>query len=117
MVTGHLRGMGPNPELSLKQLTLKLVILMALVEASRSSELAALDLRFRVYSPEGVSFTLPTLTKKRKAGAPPRKLFFGDFPPDSKLCVIHCLREYEARSAQFRENDQGPDSSDRLFHM
>ena len=45
-VTGHLRGMGPNPELSLKQLILKLVILMALVEASRSSELAALDLRF-----------------------------------------------------------------------
>ena len=114
-VTGHLRGMGPNPELSLKQLTLKLVILMALVEASRSSELAALDLRFRVYSPEGVSFTLPTLTKKRKAGAPPRKLFFGGFPPDSKLCVIHCLREYEARSARFRENDQGPNSSDRLF--
>lgn len=114
-VTDYLKSLGANQELSLKQLTLKLVMLMALVEASRSSELAALDLRFRVFSPEGVAFALPTLTKKRKAGDPPRKLFFGGYPPDEKLCVVHCLKEYESRSNPFRERDNSPDTPNRLL--
>ena len=109
-VTDYLKNLGPNHGLSLKQLTLKLVVLMALVEASRSSELAALDLRFRVFTPEGVTFSLPTLTKKRKAGAPPRKLFFGGYPPDERLC--HPL--LETRSAPLRKN-RAPDLPDKLF--
>lgn len=112
-MTNHLKQMGCNSGLTLKELTLKLVILMALVEASRTSELAALDLRFRVYSPEGVTFRLPTLTKKRKAGAPPRELFFGGFPSDDRLCVMTCLKHYEQRTHQFRETPQG--EPDRLL--
>ena len=46
-VTTYLKSMGPSP--SLKHLTLKLAMLMALVEASRTSELAALDLKFRCF--------------------------------------------------------------------
>ena len=72
----------------------------ALVEASRTSELAALDLRFRVFSPDGVTFRLPTLTKKRKAGAPPHEIFFGGFPPDNRLCVISCLRKYKEKTRE-----------------
>lgn len=99
-VTTYLKSLGPSP--SLKHLTLKLAMLMALVDANRTSELAALDLRFKSSSPEGVSFTLAALTKKRMVGAPPRRLFFGGFPHDRSLCVVSCLKEYEARTQGFR---------------
>ena len=79
----HLSSLEENSQLSLKQLSQKLVVLMALVQASRSSELQALDARFQVYRPDGVVFTLPTLTKKRKVGAPAKELFFGAYLADS----------------------------------
>ena len=43
IVTKHILSMGNNEDLSLKQLSQKLVVLMALVQASRTSELKALD--------------------------------------------------------------------------
>ena len=86
---------------------------MALVEASRVSELQALDLRFRVYRPEGVLFQLPTLGKKRSVGAPPRELMFGAFPSDSRLCVTRCLRQYEAVTLKHRKS--GLDNPQPLF--
>ena len=79
---------------------------MSLVEASRTSELQALDLRFRVFKPEGVIFRLPSLTKKRVTGAPPKKLFFASFPSNPKVCPVSCLRVYERRTMQFRQMDQ-----------
>ena len=88
-------------KLTLKVFGQKLALLMALVEASRSSELHALDVRYRVFKPEGVLFSLPTLTKKRVCGAPPKQLFFAAFPKDQNLCVVQCLREYEKQTATF----------------
>ena len=67
-VTSYLEGLGANSELSLKQLSGKLVVLLALTSAERGSELAAHDLRFRCFYPEGVSFTLPQLTKNHILG-------------------------------------------------
>ena len=109
----HLKQLGPNDSLSLKQLSAKLAMLMALVEASRSSKLAALDLRFRVFRPEGVSFTLPTLTKKRTIGAPPQEVFFGGFPAEDRLCVVSNLRMYENSTLEYR--NRSPDRTHRLF--
>ena len=63
-VTSHIQGMGQNNTMPIKLLSWKLVVLMALVDASRTSELAALDLKYRVFTPEGVRFTLSKLTKK-----------------------------------------------------
>ena len=86
-VTSYLKSLRPSP--SLKHLTLNLAMLMALVDANRTSELAALDLRFKSSSPEGVTFSLlAALTKKRKVGAPPCKLF-SEVSPTTSLCVRH----------------------------
>ena len=46
IVTRYFSSLGDNSAMSLKQLSYKLTILMALVGASRVSELQALDLRF-----------------------------------------------------------------------
>lgn len=102
IVIEHIRCLGANSELSLKQLSQKLAVLMVLVEASQTSELGALDVCFRVFKPEGVLFRLATLTKKRSTGAPPKEVFFSAYPPDRRLCVVECLKQYEARTKQFR---------------
>ncbi len=113
IVLNHMTSLGENTDLTLKQLSQKLVMLMALVQASRTSELQALDLRFRVFRQEGVSFKLPTLTKKRSAGAPPREVFFAGFSPEKRLCVVECLREYERRTQAFRP--KAVSESQKLF--
>ena len=94
-VLKHLRALGNNNNLSLRALSKKLALLTALMDASSTSELQALDLCFRRFRSERLYFTLASLTKKRKMGAPPKELFFGAFPQDHTLCVGQCLREYE----------------------
>lgn len=89
--------------LSLKQVGQKLTVLMVLVEANCLSELAALDIHFHIFKPEGVLFRLATLTKKRKTGALPKE-FFRAYPHDKRLCVVECLRYYETCTNQFRCN-------------
>jgi len=107
IVIKYLQSLGENDSLSLKALTQKLALLMALVGANRVSELQALDLRYRTYKPEGVCFQLPTLGKKRKAGAPPKQFTFGAFPDDNRVCVMSCLRRYEAVTLEHRETNPG----------
>ena len=77
---------------------------MALVVASRVSELQALDLRFRVYKPNGVLFCLVHLTKTQKVGSPPKERFFGAFS-EKRLCVVDCLRRYEEVTQNYRNPD------------
>ena len=80
LVIQYLASLDEDNVLSLRTLSQKTALLMSLVEASRTSELQALGLCFRMFKPEGVIFRLPSLTKKRITGAPPRELFFASFP-------------------------------------
>ena len=64
LVLEYITQLGENKDLSLKQLSFKLLILMSLVSASRVSELQALDLHFRYHRPNGMLFKLASLTKK-----------------------------------------------------
>lgn len=66
-----------------------------------------------MYKPEGVLFKLPSLTKKRKVGAPPKESFFGAFPGDKWLCVVECLQQYEENTLEFWE--QRMETPDSLF--
>ena len=102
----NLASLDEDNVVSLRTLSQKTALLMSLVEVSRTSQLQALDLRFRVFKPEGVIFKLPSLTKKRIPGAPPRELFFASFPSNPKICPGSCLRNYEERTVQFRQMDQ-----------
>ena len=93
---------GENSDLTLKRLSRKLAFLMALVVASRTSEPQALDLRFRAYRPNGVLFQLREVTKTQKTGSPPKERFFGSFPY-RRLCVVHCLKQYEEATHTHRD--------------
>ena len=93
---------GENSDLTLKRLSRKLAFLMALVVASRTSEPQALDLRFRAYRPNGVLFQLREVTKTQKTGSPPKERFLGSFPY-RRLCVVHCLKQYEEATHTHRD--------------
>ena len=113
IVVRFFQALGDNGTLPLKILSQKLGLLMALVDASRVSELQALDLRYRLYCPEGVVFSMPTLGKKRIVGAPPKQVMFGAFPEDDRLCVVKCLKHYEAVTTHHRNKE--PESPQPLF--
>ena len=102
-VLSWVKEQGENKDISLKELSGKLALLMALVSANRTSELHALDLQFRSYTPEGIQFKLASLTKKKKVGAPLKECFFTSFPEDTRLCVVQCLQAYEEATKNFRD--------------
>ena len=93
---------GRNESLSLKQVTLKLTMLMALTSAGRSSDIHGLDLKFRKFTPQGVEFTIAKLTKTRKSG-PPKQILFPAFQSYRVLCPIACLRHYEKITGELRD--------------
>ena len=62
-VLSFIGKLGPKESLSLKDLSLKLGFLLPVTSMDRVSEVVSHDLRVRRFSPEGVSFQLPFLTK------------------------------------------------------
>ena len=58
-VVGYIRTLPSSKDLQLKDLILKLAVLMAVANADRSSDLAILDLNHHRYSEEGVTFVIP----------------------------------------------------------
>ena len=105
VVLEHIKELGENKNLSLKTLSCKLVVLMALTSANRVSEIHALDLRFRYYKSDGVLFKLASLTKKRQLGSSLKECFFSSFGEDNRLCVVQCLKQYESMTEGWRKVD------------
>ena len=62
----HLSALPDSPDLDLKLLTYKAVMLLALTNADRCSDLSALDLNYRTYHSNGVCFAIPGMTKSRQ---------------------------------------------------
>ncbi len=69
IVIAYLESLGPNANLSFKQLTLKLTVLLALTFLCRISELAAIEFDSIAVSDSGVKFALSKSRKNQKTGA------------------------------------------------
>lgn len=92
-------------DLSLKDLSKRLAMLLALSNGTRSSDLHALDLRFRQISDNGMLFRIPGLTKTRRSGQP-KEAFFHCFEEDTNLCPVENLRIYEEKTLAMRDLHQ-----------
>ena len=97
----YLKYLSPAPLLSMKNLTLKLVMLMALVSLSRANLLHKLDLRFRVFKRDGVLFTLPPVRKSSRVTSPLIDITFPAFPQDHRICIVSYLKTYERKTNLF----------------
>lgn len=99
LVLNYLRSLPNNEAISLKLLTHKLAMLLALTAPKRTSELKMLDIRFMRLLPEGIEFTLPGLTKTSSEKS---SVFFAKFDDDENLCVLRCLQTYLKQTNSFR---------------
>lgn len=86
-----------NRHLSRKELSAKLAMLLCLISCRRVSDVRALDISGRMFTPEGVTFTLLRRTKCHT-----RVISYPAFPDSPKLCVVQCLKAYELMTEEFR---------------
>jgi integrase len=100
-VLKYLNTLDQNEELTLKVLSHKVVTLMALTSASRSSELHKLDIRFMQITPGLISFTLTGLIKTTKVNDGPIVLSFAD-NENEKLSAEKCILHYLDRTNVIR---------------
>ena len=112
-VTLYISSMGENHSLSLKSLSLKLVMLLALTRPSRSHDLSNLDLRCMKILPDGVEFKSNCLAKQSRPSRPAAPFVFPAFTTDKNLCPKEALSEYVSRTESFRGT--GSDRKTKLF--
>ena len=105
VVVQYLKSLSPSEEQSLQALSKKLVTLLALANASRASDIYALDLQYHQFSQEGVLFHIPTLTKTRRSG-PPKTIFISIFEEDLSICPVNTLKVYLDKTKQIRMQEE-----------
>jgi len=101
-VLRYLKGLGENDTLSLRLLTIKSAMLMALTRPARSVDLCQLDISARSFSAEGVTFKAQHLSKQSRAAKPLADFFYPRYPEDHTICPVVTLQAYEARTKEFR---------------
>ena len=105
-VLSHFAELEPLDSLSLKGLTLKLIILLALTSAARAHELAALNLASALIKPESYEFGVPIHVKNARPNHPPRKILFTKYNENSAICVVKCLNHYLTRTKDLRKGNK-----------
>ena len=102
VVLRYLKGLGGNGTLSLRLLTIKSAMLMALTRPARSVDLSKLDIRACSFSEAGVTFMAQHLSKQSRASKPLADFFYPRYPEDQSICPVVTLQAYEARTMEFR---------------
>ena len=104
-VLSYLNSLPPNDSLSVKDLTHKLTMLLALTAAARCSEICHLNIQYMVRLPNKYVFTFEKLIKSWRRGKSPQSVVFVAFPRNDKLCVVNTLDCYIKISKPWRENN------------
>lgn len=103
-VLQHLRTMEPLSSLSLKDLTLKLVMLMALTQAARIQTLHCLLRRNINFEQDSVCVWFGETLKQCRPRFNVRFVTFKPYSTDIRLCVCETLKMYIARTDKFRNS-------------
>ena len=88
----------PSEDLSIVELGKKVVTLMALANASRCSDLAALERDYLRWTPSGAKFTVVQLTKTRTLG-PPKSVHYSFLSEDPEVCPATTLKIYLSKTS------------------
>ena len=113
-VLNYLRKLSPVKHLTLKDLTLKLTMLMALTQAARVQTLHLITVcGYKKLKSEFV-FELSDLLKQSRPGCNISYISFKAYPPDRRLCVYTVLKEYLNRTNPCRDKS-GKDRRNMLL--
>jgi len=106
VVLDLLETWNPIEELSLKTLTLKLTMLLALVSGQRVQTLCLLDLEHYTKGNSDVVFPFQEPLKHLKEGRPTQHVRLRSYPGNKNLCVITALVEYINRTEPLRKHSR-----------
>lgn len=94
IVLNYLRSLHPTSSLTLKQLTHKLVMLIALLSAQRLQTLQLLDVNNLHLDGKEAVFFLPNKLKQSRPGSNPLRVVLASYQADMNLDVYHVLQHY-----------------------
>ena len=102
LVLAYLKTLTPDDELSLKVLTLKLVMLIALVLASRCHSLHLLSIENMRKEPSKYVLRYSGPLKQSRPGIKIPCAVLKEFPPDRSISVFHVLETYLQKTGSIR---------------
>lgn len=102
LVLDFLRTLSPVRQLSLKDLTLKLTMLMALIQAARIQTLQLISAVGYKKTDEDFIFSLSDSLKQTRPSSNVLLVSFKAYPPDRRLCVYSVIEEYLLRTEELR---------------
>jgi len=105
-VLTFLRTWTPAKSLTLRQLTLKLVLLILLTTGQRCHTLTLLSLADLVITEQHYSFYVKGLLKQSRPGCPNTVLKLKAYPLDRRLCVFTYMKAYLERTEPIRGDEQ-----------
>ncbi|XP_071483612.1 uncharacterized protein [Diadema antillarum] len=102
IVFRYLRSLAPANSLSLKQLTMKLCMLLALISTQRVQTLHCLNLDSMILKQSMVSFKVNEHLKQSRPGNFGLDILLKAYPPDRRLCVVTYIKAYLRRTKEIR---------------
>ena len=102
VVLNQLRNWGPVVKLTLKQLTLKLCMMLALLGAARTQLLQAFRTDKIDINDSRVSLRVDELVKTDRPGKVGHELILKAYPVDRRLCVVRTMQRYLYVTKDFR---------------
>lgn len=103
-VLEFLRRLPNKEDLTLKVLTQKVVMLMALLTGQRSQTLHALDTSNMEIKESKITFYIREILKHTKPGRHQQPIEFLAFEQDTALCIVLHIKEYLKRTSPHRNN-------------
>jgi len=102
IVLHYLESLQPVNTLSLKLLTLKLVMLLALITGQRCQTLSFLKLSEMEISDHKCIFYITSLLKQSRVGKHLLPIELLAFKENENLCIVHIIKEYLKRTEHLR---------------
>jgi len=103
IVFNYFRGKPSAPELTLKDLTLKLTFLLSLLSGQRCQTIKYLTTENMELTSVECVFKVREKVKQTRVGTHIQPIVFKAYPKDEKLCAIVHLQEYIKRTTPFRD--------------
>ena len=104
-VLRYLKTLIPNDHISLKELTLKLVMLLSLVTAQRGQSIHMLDISGMTLTESSCTFILLEHINTSRPGHTGPCVKFSRFTPDADICPISTLNAYLQQTANVRQDN------------
>lgn len=106
-VLNHLRTLGNTETLDLKSLTLKTVMLTALLSGQRCQSIHLIQVNNVQLSEDTLTISITGLIKQSRPGFKHPLLQFKAFLEDAELCIVKCFSTYLKATSRFHLTSPG----------